>query len=359
MASEWPLTKVGDLATSVSETHRFGKDKLVFLNTSDVLWGDWPGQAKKSIRKDDILFSEIRPANGRWAYVDVEADDYVVSTKLMVIRARPDRVLPRFLYYFLTSSETTSWLQHLAESRSGTFPQITFDQIAELELAVPPVTVQEAIARFLDSIDEKRKLNRRMNSTLASIAQALFNHLFPYSTDDDLPDGWRIGRLDELLVLQRGFDLPSSERSVGPYPVLAASGPSGTHARFMVHGPGVTTGRSGVLGKVYFVHEDFWPLNTSLWIREFRHATPSYAFYVLRSLDFELFNAGSAVPTLNRNHVHNLPVVIPPTKTVQEFDRAVMPLLSRQKTNQEEIQTLAALRNTLLPKLLSGEVRVN
>ena len=98
MIGEWPIAKVGDLADSISETHKFGKDHLVFLNTSDVLLGkflhccysevrDWPGQAKKSIRKDDILFSEIRPANGRWAYVNVEADDYVVSTKLMVIRA--------------------------------------------------------------------------------------------------------------------------------------------------------------------------------------------------------------------------------------------------------------------------------
>jgi type I restriction enzyme S subunit len=127
----------------------------------------------------------------------------------------------------------------------------------------------------------------------------------------------------------------------------------------MVRGPGVTTGRSGVLGNVYFVHEDFWPLNTSLWVKEFRNATPAYAYHLLLGLDFELFNAGSAVPTLNRNHVHNLPVVVPPMKSVQDFDRAVMPLLRRQKVNHEESQTLAALRDSLLPKLLSGEIRVS
>ena len=102
MEAEWPVTEVRDLAESISETHKFEKDRLIFLNTSDVALGKllhhsytstkhWPGQAKKSIRKHDILFSEIRPANGRWAYVDVEAHDYVVSTKLMVIRARSDR----------------------------------------------------------------------------------------------------------------------------------------------------------------------------------------------------------------------------------------------------------------------------
>src|SRR5450759_1837581 len=123
MAGDWPAMMVGELADSITETHKRGKEHLVFLNTSDVLLGRflhhsysavrvWPGQAKKSIRRDDILFSEIRPANGRWAYVDIDAEDYVVSTKLMVIRCRKDRVIPRFLYHFLTSSDTTEWLQH-------------------------------------------------------------------------------------------------------------------------------------------------------------------------------------------------------------------------------------------------------
>ena len=113
----------------------------MFLNTSDILEGkvlhhsysdvcDWPGQAKKSIKRNDILFSEIRPANGRYAFVDFDVSDYVVSTKLMVLRAKNSAVLPRYLFYFLRAPTVTAWLQRLAESRSGTFPQITFDQIA-------------------------------------------------------------------------------------------------------------------------------------------------------------------------------------------------------------------------------------
>ncbi|HEY0348286.1 MAG TPA: restriction endonuclease subunit S, partial [Pyrinomonadaceae bacterium] len=222
----------------------------------------------------------------------------------------------------------------------------------------PPLPEQRAIARILNTLDDKIELNRRMNKTLEEMTQVLFDHLFPYSTDDNLPDGWRVGRLDEVVFLQRGFDLPTPERLPGPYPIVAASGPSGTHNQFMVRGPGVTTGRSGVLGNVYFVHEDFWPLNTSLWVKEFRHATPAYAYHLLLGLDFELFNAGSAVPTLNRNHVHNLPVAIPPMQRVQEFDRTAMMLLKRQKSNHEESKILAALRDAQLPKLMSGEVRV-
>jgi type I restriction enzyme, S subunit len=140
--------------------------------------------------------------------------------------------------------------------------------------------------------------------------------------------------------------------------VIAASGPNGTHNQFMVRGPGVTTGRSGVLGNVFYIHGDFWPLNTSLWVKQFKHSTPAYAYNLLRGLDFASFNAGSAVPTLNRNHIHNLPVIIPPIDIIQAFEELAVLLLKREKANVDESRTLAALRDALLPKLISGELRV-
>jgi type I restriction enzyme S subunit len=103
--------------------------------------------------------------------------------------------------------------------------------------------------------------------------------------------------LKNLLVLQRGFDLPKDARTDGAFPVIAASGPSGTHCEMRVRGPGVCTGRSGVLGGVYYVSGDFWPLNTSLWVKEYPNSTPLHAFHVLQEIDFGAFNAGSAVPT--------------------------------------------------------------
>jgi type I restriction enzyme, S subunit len=109
-----------------------------------------------------------------------------------------------------------------------------------------------------------------------------------------------------------------------------------------------------VLGNVYYIHDDYWPLNTSLWVKEFKASTPAYAFHLLRGLNFDSFNAGSAVPTLNRNHVHNLNVIIPPISIIQAFDTVVVPLLNCQKANDDQSRTLA----TLLPKLLSGELSV-
>jgi type I restriction enzyme S subunit len=92
---------------------------------------------------------------------------------------------------------------------------------------------------------------------------------------------------------------------------------------------------------VFFIHGDFWPLNTSLWVKEFNRVSPAYAFHLLSGLDFEMFNAGSAVPTLNRNHVHNLPVVIPPKPIVDAFDTLVMPLMKQQKANEDQSCNLA------------------
>jgi type I restriction enzyme, S subunit len=126
----------------------------------------------------------------------------------------------------------------------------------------------------------------------------------------------------------------------------------------MVRGPGVITGRSGVLGNVFYVHEDFWPLNTCLWVKQFKHSTPAFAFHLLRGLDFSLYNAGSAVPTLNRNHVHNLPVIVPSMSIIQAFEDHIVPLMKRQKVNVDETRTLATLRDALLPKLFSGELQI-
>jgi type I restriction enzyme S subunit len=142
---------IGEIVKSVSITHSFNKDKLIFLNTSDVLKGKilinhysdtetLKGQAKKTIKKDDILFSEIRPKNKRYAYVETEnTDDFVVSTKLMVLRKFNDRVLTKYFYYFLTYEGTLDYLQMRAENRIGSFPQITFDILRPISLNVPSI----------------------------------------------------------------------------------------------------------------------------------------------------------------------------------------------------------------------------
>lgn len=179
--------ELGDLIESVSITHRFPNSQVVFLNTSDIYQGEvlvhdysvvktLPGQAKKSIQKDDILFSEIRPANGRFAYIDFEANDYVVSTKLMVLRSK--KVLSQALiYFYLTNILTVEWLQVLAESRSGTFPQITFDEIKSLKINIPSKSILDETISWCETSLLKIKFNQTQIRTLTALRDTLLPKL--------------------------------------------------------------------------------------------------------------------------------------------------------------------------------------
>lgn len=324
------------------------------------------------------------------------SEQVALAQRLITLRGKQNLLDNRFLKFLMQSDDVQVQLR--ARASGTTVLGIKQSELRKTTLTLPPLDEQRAIAHILGTLDDKIELNRRMNETLEAMARALFKSwfvdfepvrakaegrdtglpkeiadLFPDSFEPacrdghgagrdselgEVPKGWRVGRLDDVLVLQRGFDLPATQRVDGQFSVVAASGPSGTHNEYMVKGPGVTTGRSGVLGKVFYVHDDFWPLNTSLWVKEFRHSKPAYAFYSLQGLDFGIFNAGSAVPTLNRNHVHNLPTLMPPLALIDRFEAIAVSLLRRQKLNDNESRTLAAQRDALLPKLLSGEVRI-
>jgi type I restriction enzyme S subunit len=417
MAGEWESVSIGELAESVSDTHPRNKDKLVFLNTSDILLGkvlhrtysniaDWPGQAKKSIRRDDILFSEIRPANGRWAYIDFDAADFVVSTKLMVIRPQPSRVVPRFLYHFLTSGPITRWLQHLAEARSGTFPQITFDQVAELEIGLPPLKTQGALAAFLDRIDNKIELNRRMSETLEAMARALFKSwfvdfdpvrakaegrdpglpkavadLFPDAFEDsevgEIPRGWSIGTLQDFSSLNtevwsretrpatiRYVDLSNTKwgyiDEIASYAQLDA--PSRAQRVLRQGDTIVGTVRPGN-GSFALVSENGLTGSTGFAVLRPRQ-THYGAFIYLAATRADNIEAlqhladGGAYPAVRPEVVAATQVVRPADELLVEFSRLAAPLLKQMHCGRRESDALAALRDTLLPKLISGELRV-
>lgn len=144
----WRIYSMDELLETVSKTYPLKKvNEVVFLNTGDIQDGKFlhkkysnpenlPGQAKKSISQNDILYSEIRPANKRFAYVYFDSSQYVVSTKLMVLRSKVE-INSLFQYFYLTQQESIKHLQHLAESRSGTFPQITFSEVSTIKIALP------------------------------------------------------------------------------------------------------------------------------------------------------------------------------------------------------------------------------
>lgn len=181
MMKDWKELTVGDLCDTISDTYHRNDAEVILINTSDVLEGkilnhrtvenkNLKGQFKKTFKKDDILYSEIRPANKRYAYVDFdETERYIASTKLMVLRPKTDLVIPRFLFDFLSSNHVLAELQHLAETRSGTFPQITFSsELALMPISVPDLKTQEKIVGMLESIEGRIQNNNAINDNLAA-----------------------------------------------------------------------------------------------------------------------------------------------------------------------------------------------
>ena len=188
----WRYVFLGDICKSISVTHKFDKDKLVFLNTGDIEDGrflhsnymavkDMPGQAKKTIAPGDILHSEIRPINRHFAYVNFPSEDYVVSTKLMVIRARGFDT--RRLYHFLTSKDILSELQMQAESRSGTFPQIRFDNVSKLPILIADRETETAFIDLLHTVYDQIEYHNLENEKLATLRDTLLPKLMSGEID--------------------------------------------------------------------------------------------------------------------------------------------------------------------------------
>jgi type I restriction enzyme, S subunit len=132
-----------------------------------------------------------------------------------------------------------------------------------------------------------------------------------------LAPGWRMGQLQDLVFFQRGFDITQAQQRPGQYPVISSSGVTSYHDECMVQGPGVIIGRKGTLGSIHYCEGDYWPHDTTLWSKDLRGNNPKFVYLYLHTVDFKRFDVGNSNPTLNRNHIHDLPARIPPPK-VQE-----------------------------------------
>ena len=167
------------------------------------------------------------------------------------------------------------------------------------------------------------------------------------------PDGWQVVRLGEVATLQRGVDLPIQDRVPGSVPVYGSNGILGTHVQTLHPGPGVITGRSGSIGVVYFSTGPYWPLNTTLYVRDFHGNSERFIYYLLSQLKLERFAASTGVPSLNRNFVHPEPVPLPPLPE-QRAIAAVLDSIDDAIEHTEAVITATErLRDALLHELLT------
>lgn len=160
-------------------------------------------------------------------------------------------------------------------------------------------------------------------------------------------EGWSNCRLGDMIELKRGYDLPKNERRQGIIPIISSSGFSDTHSEAMANGPGVVTGRYGTIGTVYFVEGSYWPLNTTLYVRDFKENDPRFISYFLRGLDFHAYSDKAAVPGVNRNHLHEALVVRPPLPEQRAIAVTLAALDDKIELNRRMNETLEAMARAL------------
>lgn len=398
--SEWNEYKLGELIHSVSKTYKFSNEKVCFLNTSDTLEGkvinhnffdpkDLPGQAKKSISLNDILYSEIRPANKRFAYINFNVDKYVVSTKLMVLRVSNSEVLtPKYLYYFLTSDEIVQLLQMLAESRSGTFPQIRFEEISHLNIKLPPIDIQNSIVELISSLDDKIELNNKINQELENLAQTLFKQWFidfefpnengePYKSSGgemvdselgEIPKGWKVERLVNFIKFIKGKKPPEVfdreiENTLPQILIETLDSGKSMYARpekmvicekddIIIVMDGASSGRieigfNGILGSTLAIIKSNGINNNLL-----------YQFLKYKEQDIRNNTTGAAIPHTDKSKIFEYLISLPIENIVSDFSSIQENILKMIFTNKSELKYLINLRDTLLPKLISGELEL-
>ena len=162
-----------------------------------------------------------------------------------------------------------------------------------------------------------------------------------------LQSEWRTGRLGDFVELKRGYDLPQAKRVAGQIPLVSSSGISDTHHESMVKGPGVVTGRYGTLGQVFYIEHDFWPLNTTLYVRDFKGNDPKFVRYFLQTFDFFAFSDKAAVPGVNRNHLHEALVSMPPLQIQREIANVLSSLDDRIDLLRQTNATLESIARAL------------
>lgn len=385
VSMEWKEVDICQLCDSVSETYKGNASEVVLINTSDVLDGKClnheyvpnkklKGQFKKTFRKGDILYSEIRPANKRFCFVDFEPKDYIASTKLMVLRAHKD-VDPQYLYQILRSNDTLTQLQMLAESRSGTFPQITYSELSNILVSLPSQKAQKNIVSILSSLDRKIELNNKINADLEEMAQAIFKNWFidfePFKdgkfVDSELgmiPEGWKVGTLDEIFSLKYGKNLSTSMiLEKGDYPVYGANGIIGYYNEFNCDKYSVlVTSRGNGSGDVSRTHHPkSFITNNSFVVEPLEHYTYIKLPFInglFNIIDFKSYCSGSAQPQLTNKAMRNICIISPPRELVIKYCEIFEILFSHIECVIDENSRLSLLRDTLLPRLMSGEIEV-
>ena len=317
-------------------------------------------------QKGDVIFTTEAPL-GEVARIKTD-DKLAFAQRIIVLEPNTQQLNAGYLFYALQDIVLKNRIA--ARATGTTVIGIKAAELKKVEIDLPPLQQQEKIADILSSLDDKIELNNKINENLERQAQALYKHYFPYSIDDELPDGWRIGTAGEIIEIHDSKRIPLSgaERSkMGKriYPYYGAASLMDFVDDYIFDGKYLLLGEDGTVvdNAGYPILQYVWG---QFWVNNHAHILTGKLGFNVESL-YMLFKqtpvksivTGAVQPKISQANLRSNQVIVPPEKLLIEYNCRVEPLFSLLRTNKEENKSLTVLRDTLLPKLISGEIDVS
>ncbi len=261
-----------------------------------------------------------------------------------------NRLLPQYLKNWIISSIGKQKLDEI--TIGSTQPALTISGLKSMSLKLPPIEEQKRIAGVLSSLDDKIDLLNRENATLEALAETLFRHYFIENPNP----AWKEGKLGELIEVKYGKD--HKKLGDGSIPVIGSGGIMRYANKALFDGESVLIPRKGSLDNVMYIDEPFWTVDTMFYTKMKIPHVAKFVYQYMKTLDLVNMNVGSAVPSMTADVLNNILLEIPSQTTLDDYERIVTPFYKKTKSNQQQMQTLTTQRDALLPRLMSGEVKV-
>ncbi|WP_461810479.1 restriction endonuclease subunit S [Faecalimonas sp.] len=356
-------TKIGSGATPRGGKEVYKKSGISLIRSQNVLDFKLSNdglafidevQAEKlsnvEVLENDILLNITGDSVARACKVEKQFLPARVNQHVAIIRPDRFKANPSYILYFLQMKK--QYLLQLSAS-GGTRNALTKKMIEDLEIQLPPFDIQEKIASILSALDDKIALNQQINNNLEQQAQAIYQQLF---VDQRNPE-WKIGKLFDLLSVKYGKD--HKKLADGEYPVYGSGGIMRYVEKPLYTGESVLIPRKGTLNNVMYVNCAFWSVDTMFYTVMLRPNVAKFAYHFVKNIDLASLNAGSAVPSMTTNILNGMQLYVPDDQTLQKFEDIVSPMYLTIQKNMQQSNSLVDIRDTLLPKLMLGELDVS
>lgn len=311
----------------------------------------------------DIIYAR-RGDIEKCAYVTTYEEKWLCGTGCLKIRCN-NEVNSRFIAYLLSTAECKKWIT--GNAVGTTMLNLSKGILSNLPLLVPSHEDQRRIASILSSLDRKIELNNKINADLEEMAQAIFKNWFvdfePFKdgkfVDSELgkiPEGWKVGCLGDLITIKYGKDHKKLED--GTFPVYGSGGLMRFVNSWLYNGESVLIPRKGTLDNIMYVCEKFWTVDTMFFSAPKMDYVMKYVYNYIKRFDFSKMNEGTSVPSNTAARLNKMQILIPTHEVLEMYDETLCPIYNKRKMNDKESRTLFLLRDTLLPRLMSGELEV-